>query len=84
MSEWAEVGDRYVEECRGRGLAPKTLERVQSEVDRWTGWLRRRRPLPSPAEVDADVVVRYVRERTMFRSKATVSSVVSTLRNEGI
>ena len=83
MNEWSELADRYVEECAERGLAAATLQKVQSEVDRWTSWLRRRRPRPRPGEVGADLIVRYVGERTVFRSKATVASVLTTLRGLG-
>lgn len=83
MNEWAELGERYVAECAERGLAPSTLRKVRSEVERWRSWLGRRRPRPGPEDVDADLIVRYVRERTVFRSKTTVASVLTTLRGLG-
>ena len=83
MREWMEVTDRYVEEYAARGMAAKTIERVEGELGRWVMWLLRRRPRPAPQEVEADLIVRYVKERTAFKSKATVAAVMGTLRGLG-
>ena len=83
MRAWDELVDRYVEEYSARGMAAKTIERLGHELDRWRAWLRRRRPRPAPEDVGADLIVRYVRERTTFKSKETVSAVLSMLRGLG-
>lgn len=85
MKEWDEVAERYLEEYEARGMSWETVRRVRREVERWWLWLRHRhrRPRPGLGEVDADLIVRYVKERTRFRSKATLSAVMSTLRGLG-
>ena len=81
--EWVELMDRYLEEYGARGMAVKTIERVGGELNRWVAWLGRRRPRPVPEELDAELIVRYVRERTTFKSKETVAAVLSMLRGFG-
>src|SRR4029078_4983819 len=56
---------------------------TRRELERWGGWLKARRARPSVENIDAELIVRYVRERTVCRAKATVADVVSKLRNGG-
>jgi site-specific recombinase XerD len=52
-------------------------------LERWGSWLKRRRPKPKLEEVDGQLVIAYLRQRTHFHAKATVSSVASKLRCMG-
>jgi site-specific recombinase XerD len=45
--------------------------------------MKRRRPRPRIEEIDSDLLLRYIRDRSAFRSKATVSTVVSIMRCMG-
>jgi site-specific recombinase XerD len=83
MRRWDGVVDKYSAELVTRGLAPATVENRTTELLRFGRWVRRRRPRPSLEQVDADLVVRYIRARTAFHSRSTVGGVVSTLRCMG-
>lgn len=83
MRRWDGLMDRYLEEYAGRGISSERVEAVRREVGRFGLWLKSRRPRPRLEEVDAELIVRYVRERTSFRAKATVSGVMSVLRCTG-
>jgi integrase/recombinase XerD len=75
--------DAYLDECEARGLSAAMLGNVRRELERWGQWLKRRRPKPRLEEIDGPLVVRYIEERTTFRAKATVSSVMSRMRGMG-
>jgi site-specific recombinase XerD len=83
MRRWDGLLDRYVEECERRGLAPASVERIRKELERWGAWLKRRRPRPLLEEVDAPLIVAYVRARMAFRSKSTVYGTMSVMRGMG-
>lgn len=75
--------EQYVAECATRGLAEGTLLQRRRELERWGSWLKRRRPRVRLEEVDAPLVIAYVRARMAFRSKPTVSSTMSVMRGMG-
>jgi len=83
MRRWDTLVDRYMEEYSARGLSRETVHGVRCELDKWGSWMKRRRPKPRLEEIDSDLLLHYLQERTAFRSKATVSSVVSKMRCMG-
>ena len=83
MRRWDGLLDRYMTEYEERGLNEERVKAVRRELGRFGLWLKARRPQPRLEDVDAELIVRYVRERTTFRAKATVSGVMSTLRGMG-
>jgi site-specific recombinase XerD len=64
-------------------VAPERVLQVSRELARWGSWMKERRPRPKLEEVDADLLVRYIRDRNAFRAKATLSSNISTMRGMG-
>ena len=50
---------------------------LQRELERWGNWMKRRRSKPQLEELDPQLLVCYIQQRTPFRSKATVYSVMS-------
>jgi len=83
MQRWDPLVEKYMRAYRVRGNAVGTVERVESELARWGGWMKRRRPRPRIEEIDADLLVAYLRARGAFRAKATVSGTMSVLRGMG-
>jgi site-specific recombinase XerD len=83
MRRWDTLVDRYMEEYSARGLSAETVHGVRCELDKWGSWMKRRRPRPRLEKIDSDLLLRYLQDRTAFRSKATVSSVVSKMRCMG-
>lgn len=83
MRRWDRLVDAYVEECRVRGLSPGTLVKRRAELERWGGWLKRRRPRPRIEEVDAELIVTYLRARMAFRAKSTAYGTMSEMRCMG-
>jgi site-specific recombinase XerD len=83
MQRWDRLLDQYVERLAGRGLSPDHIKNVRRELERLGCWLKARRPKPALEQVDAELVIKYVRGRTTFRAKATLSGVLSILRGWG-
>lgn len=80
MRQWDSLVDGYLAQCEMRGLSEETIKYRRSELDRVGCWLKRRRPKPDLEEVDGQVLIKYLKRRAHFRSKATLSSVCSQLR----
>jgi integrase/recombinase XerD len=83
MRRWDGLVDKYIGFCESRGLADSTIYHRSRELERFGLWLKRRRPKPNLERVDGDLVVKFLRERTAFRSKATLANCVTTLRGMG-
>ena len=75
--------DGYAEELRTRGLAALTIGPRVAELRRFGDWLRERRPRPALEGVDGELVVQYLGTRSAFRSRSTVSGMVTNLRGLG-
>ncbi|HWH71251.1 MAG TPA: site-specific integrase, partial [Candidatus Sulfotelmatobacter sp.] len=80
MKRWDSLVDGYVGVCEARGLSAETLRGIVQELDRCGTWLKRRRPKPKLEEVNGQMLIEYLKRRTHFHSKATVSGVTSKLR----
>jgi site-specific recombinase XerD len=83
VKRWDGLVEGFLSECGARGLAEATIEHRRRELERWGGWLKRRRPRPSVEGIDSQLAIGYLRRRSAFRSKSTVSSVVSVMRQMG-
>ena len=80
MSKLDGLIDKYAGSLATRGLSADTIAARVREGVRFGNWLRTRRPRPSLDEVTPDLAIRYIGTRSAFRSRATVSGVVSNLR----
>lgn len=83
MNRWDRLVERYLEEFQARGVSVDRMQQVQRELDRWGAWTKRRRPRPRLDRLDADTIIRYIRDRNTFRAKATVSTNISSMRGMG-
>lgn len=83
MRRWDGLVEEYLRECETRGLAASTVAARRGALERWGSWMKRQRPRPRLEEVDAQLVIAYVRSRKAFRSKWTVSSAMSDMRGMG-
>ncbi len=80
MRRWDNLVDEYLRLCEGRGLSEEWMRGLRGELERCGAWLKRRRPKPKLEEVDGQIVIAYLRQRTHFHAKATVAGVASKLR----
>ena len=83
MKRWDPLVEKYAAILETRGLAKATIVMRERELVRFGSWLKARRPKPGLEELDADLIVRYVRNRSAFHSRSTVAHVVSALRCMG-
>jgi site-specific recombinase XerD len=83
MRRWDGLVDKHVATLVARGVSQSGIDRRITELNRFGLWLKARRPRVALEQVDADTIVRYVRTRSPFHSKATVSGVVSNVRCMG-
>ena len=80
MRRWDSLVDSYMAQCETRGLSQETLKARQSELDRVGCWLKGRRPKPKLEEVEGQLLIKYLKRRAHFRSKATLAGISSQLR----
>jgi site-specific recombinase XerD len=83
MKRWDGLVDGYLKWSESRGLSEATLIGLRHELDRWGCWLKRRRPKPNLEEIDGLMLIEYIRSRTRFHAKTTVSGVTSKMRCMG-
>lgn len=85
MEHWDRLVTSFMEEYGARGVGLESVSNMQRELDMWGSWLKRRRPRKRLEEVadDVDLIGRYIAVRNSFRSKSTLSSHVSRLRQFG-
>lgn len=80
MRRWDSLVDGHLAQCEARGVGQETLKARRSELDRLGCWLKRRRPKPNLEEVDGALLIKYLKRRAHFRSKATLAGISSHLR----
>jgi site-specific recombinase XerD len=80
MQRWDRLMEAYLAEMGTRGISIEHVKGVRRELERAGAWLKRRRGRPHLEQVGGEELIGYVRSRTHFRSKATVSSILSILR----
>ena len=61
-----------MEEYEAAGRAAETVKGTRRELERWGSWLKNLRPRPALEEINADMLVRYLRGRGAYRAKATL------------
>ncbi len=83
MKRWDRLVDQYMEEYVAAGRAAETVKGTRRELERCGSWLKNLRPRPALDEVDAELLVRYLRGRGAYRAKATLSGAISKLRGMG-
>ncbi len=83
MKRWDRLVDKFMEEYEVAGKATETVKATRRELDRWGSWLKNLRPRPALDEVNADLIIRYLRGRAAYRAKATLSGAMSKLRCMG-
>ncbi len=83
MRNWDQLVDNYARVCEARGLTESVILGRRRELERWGLWLKRRRPKPLVEQIDAELILEYVKGRTAFHSKASVCGVMSHLRCMG-
>ena len=70
MRRWDSLVDEYLHECEVAGLSTATIKVRGSELGRWGGWLKRRRPKPELEKIDPVQIVEYIRSRSAYHAKA--------------
>lgn len=80
MHRWDRVVDAYMDIYGSRGLSPGSVKLTRRELDRFGNWLKQRRPRPNLERLSSDLIVSYIKERNVFRSRGTLSSHISVLR----
>ena len=80
MRRWDSLVDGHLAQCEARGVGQETLKARRSELDRLGCWLKGRRPKPNLEEADGPLLIKYLKRRAHFRSKATLAAISSHLR----
>ncbi|MEK6580242.1 MAG: tyrosine-type recombinase/integrase [Bdellovibrionota bacterium] len=91
MKNWDQLLENYMRVCDSRGLSEAVILGRRRELERWGNWLKRQRPKPRVEGIDSELILEYIRGRTVCHSKASVCGVMSHLRcmgeylvNEGV
>jgi len=83
MKRWDRLLDQYMEGYEATGKAEERIKEVRRELERWGSWMKNLRPRPALEDVNAELIIRYLRARGAYRAKATLSSAMSKLRCMG-
>jgi len=83
MRRWDALMDEHLQILETRGLAMETIKSRRYELMRCGAWLRSRRPRVNLENVDADLMLKYLRTRAVFRAKATISSTLTACKFMG-
>jgi integrase/recombinase XerC len=83
MRAWDRLLEEYLEQFQSRGVSEERQHQVRRELDRLGCWLKSRRPRVALEAVGSDLLINYVRRRTAYKAKATVSGVISIMRGWG-
>lgn len=80
MHRWDGLVGLYIDAYAARGVSPETVQHVHRELERWGGWLKRKRPRPNLSELDPELIIEYIRCRNTFRARSTLSGNISVMR----
>ena len=80
MQRWDRLMEEYLGRCGARGISAEHMKNVRRELERLGAWLKRKRGRPHLEDVGVEELIAYLRNRTTFRSKATLSGILSILR----
>jgi site-specific recombinase XerD len=80
MKRWDRLVDQYMEDYEAAGKTAETIKATRRELERWGSWMKNLRPRPALEEVNADLIIRYLRGRAAYRAKATLSGTMCKLR----
>ena len=83
MRRWDRLLDAYMEEYRARGVSAQVIASTEARLNKWGRWLKGRRPRIAIEQIDAEILTLYIAKCTSFRSKATVLSILSSMRGFG-
>jgi len=84
MRRWLEVTSGYVAACQARGVGEEQRKATRRELERLGNWLLATRSTLTLEEIDTELLVSYLRSRSVFKAKTTVSGIVSKLRCFGV
>ena len=79
MQRWDRLMEEYLGRCSARGISAEHSWNIRRELERLGAWLKRKRGRHLE-EVGVEELIAYLRNRTTFRSKATLSGILSILR----
>jgi site-specific recombinase XerD len=83
MKRWDELAHKFISDCRTSGLSRDTLLSRESEILRFGRWLAKQQPRPRVEDVDHELILKYLKSRTTFLAKSSVSGVISHNRMFG-
>lgn len=80
MNRWESTLSEYMEELEVRGLVEQSKLRISGEISKFGMWLRQGKPKPRIEEIGMEKITMYLKRRSKFKSRSTISSHISTLR----
>lgn len=80
MNSFEKLVDGFVAECRSRGVGESTIKIRKSFLLKWGVWLRTSGFGGPIDEVNAEMIHKFLKSRSVFKAKSTVSGEMSTLR----
>lgn len=80
MKRWDSLIRKYEEVLVGKNLYSSTISGRIREIDKFGLWLKKQRPVPVLEDLKEEHFTSYLLKRTHFKSKSTISSIMSHLR----
>jgi len=83
MRRWDSFVEKFIHSLETRNLSEGFIDLNFRELQRFGGWLKRRKPRPELSEVEYSHITEYLSARSRFKSKSTTCSVLTALRGMG-
>lgn len=80
MRNFETLVDGYTEECRSRGVNEHTIAHRKRFLLRWGVWLRSSGFGSSLEDVNAEIIIKFLKNDSVFKSKSTIAGSMSALR----
>ncbi|NJM09471.1 MAG: tyrosine-type recombinase/integrase [Bdellovibrionaceae bacterium] len=80
MNNFEKLVEGFSEESRSRGVNDLTVKTRERFLFKWGVWLRTSGNGNSIANVNAEIILKFLKNSSVFKSKSTVAGEMSTLR----
>ncbi len=80
MKNFDQLLDGFLSEGRARGISEETLKARRCEPTRWGNFLKNKRPRVCLESLNPEFINIFLKNRSHFRSKATIAGTMSHLR----
>jgi len=80
MKKYDALVEDYVRLCEFRKIGKHTIYTRRREIEKFGLWVKRKRPRPKLEDVNAEIIINYLKAQSTCRARSTVQGKFSNLR----